>query len=510
MESVRTILLPSGLPRFLWPECVMSVAHGQNMTPNSALYHERKQSFVDDMMHSHSNGAPAGDVICKERGGVKKKEPKQVVTARDEARRTEKEIHKSRFDQILSDKSDRDIIPYLSFFRDVTDEHFLLLLKQQLPWGTPVYAYPRAEDAKKLDQRGLLGNWVGHGQGPSMQRVFTQDVPGGRVRAIRQVVVTDFGLASHVKQYDARAVAAAAADEAVAAHADDPLDMQEEGGEHVSDGDVAQFAPAATRDGDLLRQQSSILDLEPGHGKIPIGWEMHARIPMEGPSGSASPRSARSSELQKRDIARDTPELVEQAHVLAREHSRAALQPHPPVPPAVHGEDRYDLRPTRVRARVRTRDAGLLDPQLRPFRPEDEYSDDISTVYSDDTDDILPPDEDEDMHDEGAAGDQPPDEAGPSSSAPGGASASAAVEPTSSPVPAAKDVADPPRRADEAPAGTAQRQLFDAFADEEMEVVSGGEIADPDPAEGNLIDPPLEVRAVPVTIQAPAWQHACM
>ena len=42
MELVRTALFPTGLPLYLWPECVKSVVHARNLTPNSTLHHHMR------------------------------------------------------------------------------------------------------------------------------------------------------------------------------------------------------------------------------------------------------------------------------------------------------------------------------------------------------------------------------------------------------------------------------------------------------------------------------------
>ena len=39
MEALRAAILPSGLPLFLWPECIKAVVHARNLTPNSTLHH---------------------------------------------------------------------------------------------------------------------------------------------------------------------------------------------------------------------------------------------------------------------------------------------------------------------------------------------------------------------------------------------------------------------------------------------------------------------------------------
>ena len=199
-DSVRAVLIPCGLNLRLWPECVMCVVHGQNLAPNSALYHDRRDDMVKAMA-VQSRGVIDPSVLARVPAGIKK----PAKRAREAQRMYMSEAKASaisEFEDFLAGNSDRDIIPYLSFWRDVSNERFQRLLKQQRPFGTPIMVYPRVDDPGKLEARGVPGFWVGAGAGPSMQRVFTNDVPRGRVRAVRQAVCTPTDLAKHLMKYD--------------------------------------------------------------------------------------------------------------------------------------------------------------------------------------------------------------------------------------------------------------------------------------------------------------------
>ena len=77
----------------------------------------------------------------------------------------------------------RDMIPYLVFYRDVTDEQFQQLFSQLKPWGVPVLAYHRRDNMRHLETRGQKGFYMEPGSGPSMDRVF---LGAGGSRAVKQ------------------------------------------------------------------------------------------------------------------------------------------------------------------------------------------------------------------------------------------------------------------------------------------------------------------------------------
>ena len=86
---------------------------------------------------------------------------------------------------------DQKIIPYFYFWADCTPERLRELIRQLKPWGIQVYAYPRNDHLRKLDARAYVGFWVGPGAGQSMQRIYDFSVPGGKIRVIRQVLITE-------------------------------------------------------------------------------------------------------------------------------------------------------------------------------------------------------------------------------------------------------------------------------------------------------------------------------
>ena len=75
------------------------------------------------------------------------------------------------------------MIPYLVFYRDVTDEQFQQLVSQLKHWGVPVLVYHRRENMRHLDTRGQNGFYMESGSGPSMDRVF---LGAGGSRAVMQ------------------------------------------------------------------------------------------------------------------------------------------------------------------------------------------------------------------------------------------------------------------------------------------------------------------------------------
>ena len=66
----------------------------------------------------------------------------------------------------------RDMIPYLAFHCDVTDEHFKQLVGQLKPWGVPMFVYHRRDNMRHLEtwsQIGIVhGTRVTSQHGPSI------------------------------------------------------------------------------------------------------------------------------------------------------------------------------------------------------------------------------------------------------------------------------------------------------------------------------------------------------
>ena len=75
------------------------------------------------------------------------------------------------------------MIPYLVFYRDVTDEQFQRLVSQLKPWGVPVLVYHRRDTMRHKETRGQKRFYMGPGSGPSMDRVF---LGTGGSRAVKQ------------------------------------------------------------------------------------------------------------------------------------------------------------------------------------------------------------------------------------------------------------------------------------------------------------------------------------
>ena len=492
MSAVRAAILPSCLPLYLWPECVMSVAHGQNLTPNSALYHERRETFVRDMV-AKDKGAVSAEMADQIKRGVAKK---QAIEA-DKARMMEsaKGRAMAAFERSLADRVDGDVIPYLAFFRSTSEQHFKDLLHQQRPWGTPVYAFPREEHARKLQARGIVGYWVGAGAGPSMQRVFTQDTPGGRVRAMRCAVGTADLLAAHVRRYDMHEVAQDIADGEIAPRAGQHT-FQWNGGEEIGPDDIEDFTDRQVFDGTLLRQRRDHLHMPPGHGSFPALEEVHAEPDLDHQIHQRlySPRAAASAEVQQRDPARDTPGLVKSVFRAAQEVSRAQLSGAPVA--------ELNLPPTsRVRTAVLTRDTNVVHPKLWHESADDD--EDMSPLTEDLLEDLATGDRanDDDDEDDDDSLYECNDHSDMPSMWPLGTHAAAAEaadladETTSTPAPDAQGSAGPSRGTGgvtPAAAAAGGTQL-DLLADEEMDVVSGGEFA-PDPPNALSFDPPAEVR----------------
>ena len=61
------------------------------------------------------------------------------------------------------------MIPYLVFYRDVTNEQFQQLVSQLKPWGVPVLVHYRRDNMRHLETRGQKGFYMGPGSGPSME-----------------------------------------------------------------------------------------------------------------------------------------------------------------------------------------------------------------------------------------------------------------------------------------------------------------------------------------------------
>ena len=70
----------------------------------------------------------------------------------------------------------------------MSEEAFGLLVEQIRPFGVRVVAYPRRDDLKHLEARGVIGFSMGPGDGPSMDRVYVKSTSKSTVRQYRHVV----------------------------------------------------------------------------------------------------------------------------------------------------------------------------------------------------------------------------------------------------------------------------------------------------------------------------------
>ena len=124
----------------------MHVAHAQNLLPTQTLLNRESGTTTKDRKH----------------------------TDLDELTRLAPDI--------------RRCIPYLLYYGDVTDDEFRLLVQQMRPFGVQGIVYPRRASLQHLEERGLMGYFMGPGDGPSMDRVYIIRDTGSTVRQYRHVV----------------------------------------------------------------------------------------------------------------------------------------------------------------------------------------------------------------------------------------------------------------------------------------------------------------------------------
>ena len=144
--GIRSRLLRSCLPHTLWVEAAMHVAHAQNLLPTQTL-------------------------LNRESGTTSKE---RQYTDLEELTRLAPDI--------------RRCIPYLLYYGDVTDDTFRLLVQQMRPFGVQVIVYPRRASVQHLEERGIMGYFMGPGDGPNMDRVYITRNTGAPVRQYRHVV----------------------------------------------------------------------------------------------------------------------------------------------------------------------------------------------------------------------------------------------------------------------------------------------------------------------------------
>ena len=76
----------------------------------------------------------------------------------------------------------RRCVPYLLYDGDLSEEAFGLLVEEMRPFGVRVVAYPQRNDLKYLEARGVIGFFMGPGDGPSMDRVYVKSTTKSTVR----------------------------------------------------------------------------------------------------------------------------------------------------------------------------------------------------------------------------------------------------------------------------------------------------------------------------------------
>ena len=144
--GIRSYLLRRCLPHHLWVEAAMHVAHAQNLLPTQTL-------------------------LNRELGTTSRE---RQYTDLEELTRLAPDI--------------RRCIPYLLYYGDDTDDMFRLLVQQMRPFGVQVIVYSRRASLQHLQERGIMGYFMGPGDGPSMDRVYISRLTGATVRQYRHVV----------------------------------------------------------------------------------------------------------------------------------------------------------------------------------------------------------------------------------------------------------------------------------------------------------------------------------
>ena len=142
--GIRSCLLRSCLPHTLWVEAAMHVAHAQNLLPTQTL-------------------------LNRESGTTSKE---RQYTDLEELTQLTPDIQRC--------------IPYLLYYGDVTDDTFRLLVQQMRPFGVQVIVYLRRASLQHLEKRGIMGYFMGLGDGPSMGESKS---PGTQVLLLGYIVM---------------------------------------------------------------------------------------------------------------------------------------------------------------------------------------------------------------------------------------------------------------------------------------------------------------------------------
>ena len=114
-ESTRAALLASDLPAYLWPEVYMAMCHTQNIVPSSALQRELKKEKKEQLEKKGKKDGEEGSTAAEQGDAA----------AQAAAESLEVPV--------------RDMIPYLEFHRDTSDEYFKQLVGQLKPWEVPIF-----------------------------------------------------------------------------------------------------------------------------------------------------------------------------------------------------------------------------------------------------------------------------------------------------------------------------------------------------------------------------------
>ena len=157
--GICACLLRSCLPYHLWKEAAMHVAHAKNLLPTQTL-------------------------LDRESGT------------------TSRERHYINFEQLSRLAPDiQRCTPYLLYYGDVTRDKFCLLVQQMRPFGVQVIIYPRRASLHHFEKRGVMGYFMGPGDGPSMDRVYITKWTGATVRPYRHVVTPLVCLEMHAARH---------------------------------------------------------------------------------------------------------------------------------------------------------------------------------------------------------------------------------------------------------------------------------------------------------------------
>lgn len=212
-EHMRAAMLPSRLTHRLWPEVAMTAAHAGNLVPHTGVQRDVAARHAEQQADKwvEDNMPLAHRTATVQQGGVQKpgkKNPKPELNRKSpqfmSLRKKGKEVLYTEKMAALKQRDMWECVPYLAFYRGSLDnDKFDALLKQMLPYGTPVYFFVRNDKLRHLDPRSCMGVWVGPGQGPHMNRVYEPTNYGGRVLEVRQMTITTVGLRAFASNFDA-------------------------------------------------------------------------------------------------------------------------------------------------------------------------------------------------------------------------------------------------------------------------------------------------------------------